>query len=225
MLVAHDDSGSRYEGTALHERLASNGYVVASVGDDGTTVPASGNLSQRVADLAFALDRLVRLPVGGDIDTLATHVRVDRIAVMGRGAGASAALELAATEPRVTAVAAITPKSLGEAAQRGVRRPFLLFSVGQSPSNVDDVMRYGGTEAQLGGASAASLSDRALLGPPVTRLLGIATDDSPQDVHAAVSALTLRFLDQYLKERREQTEVDLPSRVRVHIVPHPPRES
>jgi hypothetical protein len=54
-------------------------------------------------------------------------------------------------------------------------------------------------------------------------MLGITSGDSPQDVHAAVSALTLRFLDQYLKERREQTEVDLPSRVRVRIIPHQPR--
>lgn len=226
VLVAPDDSGSRYEGTALHERLASNGYVVASVGDDGSTVAgSSANLAQRVADLAMVLDRLVRLPAGGAIDTLVGHVRVDRIAVFGRGAGASAALELAATEPRVTAVVAATPDSLGEAAKAGVRRPFLLFSVGPSRSNLDDVMRYGGTEAQLEGASAATLSDRALLGGPVTRLLGIESADSPQDVHAAVSALTLRFLDQYLKERRGQTEVDLPSRVRVNIVPHPPRES
>jgi len=226
VLVAPDDGGGRYEGTALYERLASNGYVVASVGDDGTiTAGDSGNMAQRVADLAFVLDRIVRLPAGGAIDTLATHVRVDRIAVIGRGAGAAAALELAATEPRVTAVVAATPGALGEAAQRGVRRPFLLFSVGQSTSNLDDVMRYGGTEAQLEGASPATLSDRALLGKPVTSMLGITSGDSPQDVHAAVSALTLRFLDQYLKERREQTEVDLPSRVRVHIVPHPPRES
>ena len=36
-------------------------------------------------------------------------------------------------------------------------------------------------------------------------MLGIESADSPQDVHAAVSALTLRFLDQYLKERREAT--------------------
>jgi len=54
-------------------------------------------------------------------------------------------------------------------------------------------------------------------------MLGITSGDTPQDVHAAVSALTLRFLDQYLKERREATEVDLPAHVRVRIIPHPPR--
>jgi hypothetical protein len=40
---------------------------------------------------------------------------------------------------------------------------------------------------------------------------------------AAVIALTLRFFDQYLKERREETQVDLPSRVHVRIIPHAPR--
>ena len=88
---------------------------------------------------------------------------------------------------------------------------------------VDDALRYGGTEARLEGATDATLSDRALLGPPVTRMLGIESADSPQDVHAAISALTMRFLDQYLKERRQETQVDLPSRVRVTIIPHQPR--
>jgi hypothetical protein len=54
-------------------------------------------------------------------------------------------------------------------------------------------------------------------------MLGIESGDAPRDVHAAVSALTLRFLDQYLKERRQETQVDLPSRVRVRIIPHQPR--
>jgi hypothetical protein len=76
---------------------------------------------------------------------------------------------------------------------------------------------------RLEGATETTLSDRALLGQPVTRVLGIESADSPPDVHAAVSAFTLRFLDQYLKERREQTQVDLPSRVRVTIIPHQPR--
>jgi hypothetical protein len=88
---------------------------------------------------------------------------------------------------------------------------------------LNDAIRYGGTEARLEGATDETLSDRALLGRPITKLLGIGSADTPQDVHAAVSALTLRFLDQYLKERREQTEVDLPSHVRVRLIPHQPR--
>ena len=46
---------------------------------------------------------------------------------------------------------------------------------------------------------------------------------APTDVHAALSALTLRFLDQYLKERRQETQVDQPSHVRVRIIPHQAR--
>jgi predicted dienelactone hydrolase len=222
VLVAPEQGGSRYEGTALYERLASNGYVIASVGDDGSGADASGDATQRAGDLAFVLDRLLRLPLRGTIDTLNQHVRTDRVAVIGRGTGAEAAMELAANDARVTAIAAIAPTGFGEAAQRGVRRPFLIFTVGDQPG-LDDAMRYGGTEARLEATTSDALSDRALVGKPIVNMLGITSGDTPQDVHAAVSALTLRFLDQYLKERREATEVDLPSRVRVRIIPHPPR--
>jgi hypothetical protein len=157
------------------------------------------------------------------IDTLNGHVRVDRIALMGRGSGATAALELAAREARITAVLAIAPSSIGEVARAGVRRPLLVFTLRDGLPGLDDALRFGGTEARLEGASEGTLSDRALLGPPIVGMLGIESGDSPQDVHAAVSALTLRFLDQYLKERREQTEVDLPSQVRVRLIPHQPR--
>ena len=222
VLVASDSGGHRYEGTALFQRLASNGYVVASVGGDGSAADGA-NVAERADDLLFVLNKLVALPAGGAIDTLNPHVRVDRIAVMGRGTGASAAMELAAAEPRINGVVAIAPGELGERARAGVRRPMLIFTVRDSMAAIDDALRYGGTEARLEGATGATLSDRALLGPPITRMLGIESPDSPQDVHAAISALTMRFLDQYLKERRQETQVDLPSRVRVTIIPHQPR--
>jgi hypothetical protein len=223
VVFSNDRGASRYEGTALHERLASNGYVVASVGDDGSLGAGSdADFNQRAGDLAFALDRLVNLPGRGAIDTLNGHVRIDRVAIIGQGAGAVPAMDLAATDTRVTAVAAISPRSFGEAALRGVRRPFLVFTIGEL-NGLDDALRYGGTEVRLIGASQETLSDRALLGRPITGMLGIESADSPQDVHAAVSALTLRFLDQYLKDRRETTEVDLPSRVQVQVIPHQPR--
>lgn len=222
VLVAHDSTGSRYEGTALFERLASNGYVVASVGDDGSAA-AAASAPERAADLAFVMNKLVALPASGVADTLNGHVRVDRIALVGRGSGATAALELAARESRITAVLAIAPTGIGEAARGGVRRPLLVFTLRDSMPGLGDALRYGGTEARLEGASEATLSDRALLGAPVVSMLGIESGDSPADVHAAVSAITLRFLDQYLKDRREQTEVDLPSQVRVRFIPHQPR--
>ena len=221
VLVAHDSGGNRYEGTALYQQLASHGYVIASVGGDGTT-PGSAP-ADRVSDLAAVLTKLVGLPAGGPIDTLNTHVRIDRVAVIGRGTGAAAAMELGATDPRVNAVVSIAPVQLGERVQAGVRRPMLVFTVQDDTPGVDDALRFGGTEVRLEGATDATLSDRALVGMPVARMLGITSGDAPGDVHAAVSALTLRFLDQYLKERREQTEVDLPQRVRVTIIPHQPR--
>jgi dienelactone hydrolase len=223
VLASPDSGASRYDNTALFEQLASHGYVVASVGDEGDGAGVVADLAERTGDLAFVLNKLVALPAGGTIDTLNTHVRVDRIALIGRGAGAAAALELGATESRVNGVVAIAPDGLGQAALGGVRRPVLMFTIGEATPGLEDALRYGGTEARFEGASHATLSDRALLGKPVTSMLGIESGDSPRDVHAAVSALTLRFLDQYLKERRQETEVDLPSRVRVRIIPHQPR--
>ena len=223
VLVSPDSGASRYDNTALFEQLASHGYIVASVGDEGGAAGVVAGVAERTGDLAFVLNKLVALPAGGTIDTLNTHVRVDRIALIGRGAGAAAALELGATEPRVNGVVAIAPDALGQAALGGVRRPVLMFTIRDATPGLDDALRYGGTEARLEGASDATLSDRALLGTPVTSMLGIESGDSPRDVHAAVSALTVRFLDQYLKERRLETEVDLPSRVRVRIIPHQPR--
>lgn len=206
--------GSRFDGTSVFERLASNGYVVVSVGED------SASQADRVADLRLALDHFLALPATGD--TLSGHVRVDRVGLVGRGAGAAAAAELAAADSRVTAVVSIAPDGLGEVARRGVRRPFFVFTVSDLPG-LADAMRYGGTEARLEAATAQSLADAALLSAPVRGMLGLESADAPRDVHGAVSALTLRFLDQYLKERRAETQVDLPARVHVRIIPHPPR--
>lgn len=228
VLVSQPVGGTRVDGTAMYERLASYGYVVAGVGHHGSSAesPGPGDASQaiedRVGDLRFALDRLLGLPAGDAADTLNTHIRIDRVGLIGRGEGAAAGAELAAVDPRVTALVAIVPESLGAAARRGVRRPLLAFTIGDAPG-LDDALRYGGTEARLEGTTTAALSDRALLGAPIVGMLGIQSADAPRNVHAAVSALTLRFLDQYLKERREQTEVEMPSAVRVRIIPHQPR--
>ena len=167
VLVSNDRGASRSEGTALHERLASHGYVVASVGEEG--------FDQRAGDLSFVIDRLLKLPAGGALDTLKSHVRTDRVAIVGQGAGAAPAMELAATDARVTAVEAIMPESFGESAQRGVRRPFLIFTASEMPG-LADAMRYGGTEARLEGATPQALSDRALLGKPIVGMLGIRFD-------------------------------------------------
>jgi predicted dienelactone hydrolase len=224
VLFSNERGSSRFEGTALHEQLASHGYVVASVGEDSLLeVGPNEAFKSRKDDLAFVLGLVGRLPAGGPVDTLRAHVKADRIAIIGQGAGAIPAMELAATDPRVTAVVAIAPESLDEAAKSGVRRPFLVFTVQDEMPGLDDAMKYGGTEVRLEGASSQTLWDVALVGAPVVKMLGIKSGDAPRDVHAAVSALTLRFLDQYLKERRAETQVDLPSRVRVRVIPHQPK--
>jgi hypothetical protein len=239
VVVSHEVGASRMEGTALFERLASRGYVVISVDHAGSAagarepegVPlvsgveldAGDQTAQRVADLRFVLDRINRLPMGGPIDTLNRHIRLDRTAVIGRGIGASAAAEMAVLDARVTAAVGIAPDTIAAAASQGVRRPLLVFTPHDPDLSLDDVFRYGGTEVRLDGATRRTLSDLALLGPPVLNILGIESGNAPSDVHAAISALTLRFLDQYLKERTEETEVALPARVRLHVIPHQAR--
>ena len=238
VLVSHDVGSSRVEGTALFEQLASHGYVVVSVehalSAAGAVMPdgspldrapedASTEIEQRVNDLRFVLDRINRLPIRESVDTLSGHVRLDRVAILGKGLGASAAAELAALDDRVTAAVGIAPGTTGATASRGVRRPLLIFTVEDPGASLDGVLRYGGTEVRLEGATSRSLNDVALVGAPVVRLLGIERGDDPYDVHAAVAALTLRFLDQYLKDRREETEVDLPARVRLRVIPHQAR--
>jgi dienelactone hydrolase len=242
VVVVHDTGASRMEGTAMFERLASRGYVVVSIDHLGsaagptavegerqtTPIPESDRdpgraIESRVADVRFVLDRMNALPLGSPIDSLAGHIRLDRVGVVGTGLGAAAAAELAVLDGRVSAGVGIAPDTIGSAGARGVRRPFLMFTVEDPGALLDDVFRYGGTEVRLEGASTRALRDVALVGAPVVQMRGIESADTPADVHAAVSALTLRFLDQYLKERTEQTEVDLPARVQVRIIPHQAR--
>jgi hypothetical protein len=243
VLVAHDTGASRMEGTAMFEQLASRGYIVVSIdhagaaagpaGDDASpqTSPVSGSagdparaVEARVADLRLVLDRFSSLPHRSAIDTLASHVRIDRVAVVGTGLGAAAAAEVAVLDDRVTAGVGIAPDTIASAGSRGLRRPFLMFTVSDPGTLLDDVFRYGGTEVRLEGTTVRALQDVALVGAPVVSLLGIESTDAPADVHAAVAALTLRFLDQYLKERTEQTEVDLPQHVQVRVIPHQARQ-
>lgn len=242
VVVLQDTGASRMQGTALFERLASHGYVVISVDHAGgaaaptavegvlqTWPPAPSDrearrdIEDRVADARLVLDRINRLPSGSLLDSLATHIRLDRVAVIGTGLGATAAAELAVLDERVTAGVALVPDTIGVSAARGLRRPFLVFTVGDPGDLLGSALRYGGTEVRLEGTTAPALADVALVGSPIVGLLGITSEDAPRRVHAAVSALTLRFLDQYLKERREQTEVEMPSAVRVRVIPHQPR--
>ena len=143
--------------------------------------------------------------------------------VFGHGAGATAAAEAIADDARFGIAATWGASVFGTAASRGIRRPVLAFTVGTSPPSLDSVLRYGGTEVRLESASQGSLTDHALLGKPIARLLGLQRAHDPRDIQAAVPALMLRFVDQYLKDRGSETDVDLPSRVHVRLIPHQPR--
>ncbi len=238
VVVSHDVGGDRMEGTAMFEELASTGYVVVSIDHagsaagatfaDGSPVPmspaaASEEIEQRVADIRFVFDRLNRLPVHDATDSLSGHIRLDRVAFVGRGLGASAAAEAIVSDSRITAGVGLALDTIARGASGGVHRPFLIFTVPGKTTNLDDIFRFGGTEVRLDGATANSLSDLALLGEPIVRMLGIQSEDSPADIHAAVTSLTLRFLNQYLRDRQE-TNVDLPPGVQVQVVPHEARQ-
>lgn len=127
---------------ALAEELASAGFVVvgvdhpyqvAAVAVDGGVatydatadrLPAeqaddavAAKISERVADLTFALDRMSTLAAdaapGGDDAWLAGHVDLTRIAVIGHSNGGIAAMELCRRDPRILACANLDGQSAG----------------------------------------------------------------------------------------------------------------
>jgi hypothetical protein len=138
----------------------------------------------------------------------------------------------------------------GQALERGVDRPFLVFTskpldaaaipdrmleqaqmtrdslakeLQTLDRNIAALLQRGGTEFRLEGAAHQSFSDFPLWSPRLARRLGIAGSDDPRAVHAAITTLSLRFFDQYLLGRTRQTSVELPANVRVRTIRHEPR--
>jgi hypothetical protein len=92
-------------------------------------------------------------------------------------------------------------------------------------SSVAALLRFGGTEIRMDGAAHKSFSDVPLWSPRLAQRYGIAGSDPPRSVHRAVTALTLRFFDQYLKGRTMEQSVELPPDVQVRIIRHEPRRT
>lgn len=201
-------------------------------------------------DAAFVLDRLHALPAGDVSDTLSGHLQLDRVGYFGHSFGGTAAADLMMRDDRVVAGVNYDGLPAGESARRGVAKPFLVFTakpqdadalpdailsqmrvtrdslrslLAGQPAQVASLLQRGGTEIVMDGAAHMSFSDLPLWSPRLASRAGLAGTDDPRDVHRAVTVLTLRFFDQYLKGRSGETTVELPPNVQVRLVRHEPR--
>ena len=139
VLYSPGGNQSRFLGTTLAEDLVSRGYAVVSV--DHTPVspvrfpdryepPRSGVdggavLRERVRDIGFVLDELAAFP----------SLDLSRVGMVGHSMGGFTAAETMLTDARVDAgvnMDGSMPPSAGQAAVRGVHRPFLLMGGGLS---------------------------------------------------------------------------------------------
>lgn len=202
------------------------------------------------ADAKFVLDRLHALPAGDASDTLSGHLQLDRIGYFGHSLGGVTAATVVGRDPRVKAGINMDGVPIGSAVDSGVGRPFLVFtSKAFHPDSISDaelrlipvdadtarallavrdermsrLLRYGGTEIRLDGARHPSFTDLPLWSPFLARRAGAAGPGDPREVHQAVTTLTLRFFDQYLKGRTRDQNVELPASVSVQFIRHEPR--
>ncbi len=203
-------------------------------------------------DTRFVLDRLTSGRTHDAADTVTSHLQVDRIGAFGHSLGGVTASEIMARDGRVKAGIDMDGMPMGTAAASGVDRPFLFFrSAHPAPDSVSDatlqnlyggitrdslrslyarfdarvrsLLQFGGTEIRLDGATHMSFTDLSLWSPPLLRRDGLAGNDDPAAVHRAITALTLRFFDQYLRGREPNETVKLPPHVQVQVVPHQSR--
>ncbi|GHC83456.1 hypothetical protein [Streptomyces flavofungini] len=173
-------------GTAFAQDLASHGYVVIGVNHtydgptqfpDGRIVPqnpATGDQAMlrtysdvRAADLSFVLDvvtgqRTTRLPA-----EITGALRHTGVGVFGHSLGGSAAAEVLRTDPRFTAGACLDGALQTDAAQTGLKQPFLLFTEPMELPTWSDFMAHHtawGRRMVLSGARHYSFNDLAALG-------------------------------------------------------------
>jgi pimeloyl-ACP methyl ester carboxylesterase len=204
-----------------------------------------------VKDAQFVLDQVSRLPRKDASDVLAGHIQLDKVAYIGHLLGGTAAAEGALRDPRIIAGISMSGLLEGPAWQRGLSKPFLVFRsavvppeqytdeqiemVGMSRDSLTRrfadqdrrlglLLRNGGTEIRMDGAASMSFSDYPLWSPFFARRYKMAGPDEPADVHWAVTSLTLRFLNQYLKGNDNSNKVMLPPNVQMRVIPHRARE-
>ncbi|MCE0539116.1 alpha/beta fold hydrolase [Kineosporia rhizophila] len=212
--------GVRTQNTAWAEFLAARGYVVVALDhpyDSATTVTPDGRAIRstlqatgdegrdeantnratgiRAADLSFALDQLVAMPM------FQNRLDLDRVAVAGHSAGGAAALQAAAHDGRFRAAIDIDglPRNNARPSQ-----PVLVLVAGDGTGNPENDAEYaaavadvvknssGGREITVENTKHLSFTDAPFLLPPVPTLFG---SKSPQAAYAATTSATLQFLD------------------------------
>ncbi|MCI2417944.1 lipase [Saccharopolyspora sp. K220] len=157
VLYSPGGGNSRALGTALVEDLVSRGFVVVAVDHtfagpvefpDRMELPASGvdmaqMMRERVRDTGFVLDQLGVIASGGNPDVarrplppgIGAALDLSRVGMFGHSMGGFTTAETMLTDERIDAGAnldgSMDPNS-GEAAARGVDRPFLLMGGGTS---------------------------------------------------------------------------------------------
>jgi predicted dienelactone hydrolase len=145
VLYSPGGNQSRFLGTTAVEDLVSRGYAVVSVDHtpvspvrfpDRLELPKSGLdpaevLRERVRDIGFVLDELAAHPL----------LDLSRVGMVGHSMGGFTTAETMLTDPRVDAGinldGSMDPR-YGQAASRGVDRPFLLMGGGLSSGRPHD---------------------------------------------------------------------------------------
>lgn len=213
----------------------------------GSDTGAARLLKLWTDDAKFVLDRLEHLPSHDIADSLNRHLQIEKVGYIGRSFGGAVAAEAMARDHRIRAGIDMDGMPAGEGWRQGIDRPFLVFrsahpdgsgdsgartGEGRAPTDssterfaefdrrVATFLRFGGTEIRMDGAEYPSFTDLPSWSPPLAKRRNLAGSDSPDDVHRAVTALTLRFFDRWLKGNDKETEVDLPPKVQVKIVRH-----
>jgi predicted dienelactone hydrolase len=148
-LASPDAAGNAADLTALHEELASRGYVVAAIDhtfDAGVVefpggrlevspaTPADTDLVRavRTADARFVLDALATLAAGRNPDAdhralphgLGRSLDLSRVAAVGHGLGGRTAVDVATADRRIDAAVLLDADPL---ATVSLRKPVLMF--------------------------------------------------------------------------------------------------
>jgi hypothetical protein len=155
LLYSPGGGQSRAMGTTLVEELASRGYVVVTVDHtfagpvqlpDRMEPPIHGMdlarmMRERTIDTSFVLDQLALLQAGTQPDAgalppgLGAALDLSRVGMFGHSAGGFTAAEAMIVDDRIDAGANLDGSmepGYGQAADRGVDRPFLLIGGGTS---------------------------------------------------------------------------------------------
>jgi predicted dienelactone hydrolase len=230
--------------SALAEDLASKGYVVIDIDhafqvaavrfEDGSvavydrsmdaTLESIGpKIEERVADLAFVLERIREGT--GDIEFLAPSLDLARIGVLGHSNGGISAVEMCRADLAIAACLNIDGQAAGGpfGYERGAPAPEQPFMYLTKETSIHDAI-HGRFEAAGAGAVRAvvpvaehgDFTDGGLLEPDLNPF-----SNTARSVMVTSRALVSAFFDHWLKEPRSRPfdGLDVPSDVYINVYP------